>query len=196
MTLRDTHGNLVTPNPLYVTLIQDADKVVVSKIGVRQRKPAPAPPQSKAAKAAKLNVWVNYWKSQIGSYMVTGKEVAGWSSGHSQLQNTPHDTQDTTSEDNTQKEVHHRHRHRPHKESEYRPYRGDHAVRHLLRPVLLPAILGILAGFVACIIGFVLGRMAVSSYFQAKHIPVVRDEEHEGEERVGMSAKELLESRV
>ena len=80
MILRDTHGHLVTPNPLYVTLIQDADKVVISKIGVRQRKPAPAPPQTKAAKAAKaakLNVWVNYWKFQIGSYMVTGKEVAG-----------------------------------------------------------------------------------------------------------------------
>lgn len=196
MTLVDTRGNLVTPNPLYITLIQDTDKVVISKIGVRQHKLAPAPPQTKATKAAKLNVWVNHWKSQIGSYMVTGKEVAGWSSGHSQLQNIPHDTHDTTPEDNTRKEGHHPHRHRPHKGSEYRPYRGDHAVRHLLRPVLLPAILGILAGFVACIVGFVMGRLAVVSYFQARRIPVVRDEEQEGEESIEMSGKEVLESRV
>lgn len=196
MTLLDTHGNLVTPNPLYITLIHDTDKVVISKIVVRQLKPTPAPPQTKATKAAKLNIWVSHWKSQIGSYMGTGNKVAGWSSNYSQLQNIPHDTHDTTPEDNTQKEGRHPHRHRPHKESEYRPYRGDHAVRHLLRPVLLPAILGILAGFVACIVGFVMRRLAVASYFQARHIPVVRDEEQEGEERIEMSKKELLERRV
>lgn len=80
MTLLDTHGNLVTPNPLYITLIHDTDKVVISKIVVRQRKPTPAPPQTKATKAAKLNIWVSHWKSQIGSYIWA--RAIRWPDGH------------------------------------------------------------------------------------------------------------------
>ena len=180
MTLLDTHGSLASPNPLYITLIQGADRVVIAKVGLRQHKPTIAPPQTKVAK---LSTWVKYWKYQIGSYVIT-REASGGLSGLSRLQATSDNSQDTTPEDNTQKETHHPHRPRPHKESAYRPYRGDHAVPRLLRPVLLPALLGILAGLVACIFGFVLGRITMAAYFQARHVSVVRDEEREGERGV------------
>lgn len=149
MILFDTHWSLASPNPLYITLIQDADETWILDISVSQRNPTPALSQTKATG---VKLWVNYWKCQISSYMIMAKVLAGALSSLPQPQTIPELDHSITLENKKHEheqgqsllnghhsprpESYHPHPPRPQKVSEYRPYRGDHTVPHILRPVL------------------------------------------------------------